>query len=324
MTNLKIEWGTWTEVTTTWTSKTFAQTYTNPRVVISTEYNYTGQTENTIEGEIKNITTTGCEVRFRVVTESGTNTDPEECTIHYIVAEDTGEETDYTLPNTSIKVQVGQIEDTDVDSKSNWSTDGNVTLIPEFSGTPVAFCSRTSHNNAGWVTTWVCETGTQGDPIYVPDGTCHIHFTDCEVPTGDFSSGETIDYIIVEQSSNFSMDMSDDDSTQVTIVLSSDNILGLGNSADGYNIAHSLSTTPAVFVVFQQAMDGGDGGYAFSKTADGTNVKVWSLEDQNDSERNHTSEQVAIFSFEDSGYYDPNPPTPSPTGNFYGIYARRH
>lgn len=310
MTNLTMEWGTWTNVTTEWVSKSFAQTYTAPRVVISTEYNYTGQTENTIEGEVRNVTATGCEVRFRVVTDYGSNTDPANCTVHYIVAEDTGIDTDYVLPGTSVKVQVGQLSDTDVDSKSAWTTDGNVTLRPAFTGTPIALVSRSSHDNAGWATAWVCETGTRGDPIYVPDGTCHIHFTDCEVPTGDFGSSETLDYIIVEQSSNFIMTRSDDTDTQVTIVLSADNIAGLQNSANGYAITHGLST-PAVFVVEQQAMDGGDGGWGHAKTADATNVLVWSLEDQNDAERSHTTEQVAVVAFEDAGRYAPAAPPPS-------------
>jgi hypothetical protein len=90
--------------------------------------------------------------------------------------------------------------------------------------------------------------------------------------------------------------------------LGADSIRGIGNNPPfTYTFGTPFASAPSVAVVTMAGVDGGNGGWAYtygSTPLAASNLDLVIDEDQvNDSERNHTPEQVGYVVFATSGVY---------------------
>ena len=299
-----MEWGSWHGVTTSWESHTFNQIYNDPIIVAVAEYNYTNNNLNSINAEIQSVTSTGCQTRMGVPPHDAlpSQSSPSSCIIHYMVCENTDTEPNYFLPGTTVRVQAGKFNDTDIDyATSNWSTDGNVTIYPNFTNDLVVFSQRTTHNNAQWADTWCCKTGDRGEAPDPDDQTMHIHFQRAKVSGSDFNTSETLHYIILETGfGTLSGSGIIPKSTAFKIAKSGDIVEGIENSVDGYIISTvSPLSKPGTAITTQLTMGGGDGSWSVIKSRDENYIRAWELEDQDSGDdRAHTTEEHGVIMFE--------------------------
>jgi len=306
-----MEWGKWTGIGSTWTSKSFKQSYTNPRIVISGAYSYAATTgEYSVIAEVRNVTSTGCEVRLRIPPHDAQTgwSEPSSIEIYYIVAEDTGTATDYVIPGTSLKVQVGSYSTTTCDSNSSWSTGETVPYYPAFSGTISVFHTRVTHNDSRFAHSWCCRSGARSSPPNYSDTGCKIGFTQDEVePADNFSTAETLHYIIVETGTG-TIPGANGSYFQITCGRDTGSP-GIGNtiSFDITGTLSGFSETPLVAVMAMEEMDGGNGGWGLlrgSESWTATTIYGVVVEDQDaDTERNHISETFGVWVFATDGQY---------------------
>jgi len=84
--------------------------------------------------------------------------------------------------------------------------------------------------------------------------------------------------------------------------LGADTVRGIGNSTSGYTYTLSGLASASAAAISQAGMDGGNGGWAVLLGVDAittTSLRMAIDEDQeNDTERRHTTEQVGYLIFE--------------------------
>ena len=116
-------------------------------------------------------------------------------------------------------------------------------------------------------------------------------------PRSPQDRGETIGYIVIETNVSGSAEI---EGLPYVAALGGDTINGVGDSP-AYSYTYNAMTNSKTAVASQAAMDGGNGGWAVLYgdnpiTNTGNTLKLAIDEDQNkDSERRHTSEQVAYL-----------------------------
>lgn len=137
-----MEWGKTTTTGETWKTITLENTYTNPIVVATNQYQST-TTDYGIATQITNVTPTS----FKIKNSNINQNNPDNINTHYIVIE----QGSWTIPETSLKVQAGQLSTSKFGSSSaNWNCPTNgetITFTENFNSNPLIMSTRGSNNN---------------------------------------------------------------------------------------------------------------------------------------------------------------------------------
>jgi len=309
---VRMEWGVDSSVDSTWDTVTLDQQFIDPVVVVSGLYNYTSSDatgECSAEAEAQSVTTASFQVRMGIPEHdaaSGCTADPSAIEVHWMVVENTNTTDDTTIPGTSLKIQSGSFTDTDIDTNSSWTFDGNVAVYPDFTN-PAVLSSRVSWGEARWATD--IATSNTSAAVKMPSSatSVHIHFNDAELEThADFSTAETMHYVIMDTDGDSSVTgtVSGPNGSFFQILHSGDTVRGLTNTVAGYTMGtlDGSFSSPAVAVGSNQERGGSNGAWFFAKSLSSSAWMAWNLEDQdNDTERTHATTYMAGIIFEDAG-----------------------
>lgn len=208
-------------------------------------------------------------------------------TVHCIVME----EGVWTLPD-GRKIEAHKMNSTVTDRKGSWT--GQAQTYGQSYTSPVILGQVMTYNDTRWSTFW-SRGGARNAP---PNGTTLRVGKHIGEDTDTARAVETVGYIVIE-GGNGSIG-----GTEYEVALGNDTVVGVGNTAFvEYTFNQAFSSTPAVAILSQAAMDGNDGSWTILSNATPlttTKLRLIVDEDQiKNSERKHTTEQVGYAVFGD-------------------------
>lgn len=278
----QLEWGS-VAVGAAPVTVTLAQSYTSPVVVTSIRY-----AANTVPvvTRISNVGASSFDVRIQNPSLGVVATD----TVDYLVVE----EGVWTVDG--VAVEAFTYNSTVTDENNSWV--GEAQGYGQTYADPVVLGQVMSENDAGWSVFW-----NQGASRNSPPSSSALRTgkTVCE-DSDTTRADETIGVVVIEAGHGTL------GGVEYEAALGADSVRGIGNNPPfTYTFGTSFATTPAVAVVTMAGVDGGNGGWAYSYGASPLSANTLDLaidEDQlNDSERNHTPEQVGYVVFAAAGVY---------------------
>ena len=206
--------------------------------------------------------------------------------VHYLVVE----EGVYTQGGNGITMEAVKYNSTLTAENNNWQSE---TRSYQNSYTnPVVLGQVMTANDADWSVFWA-----MGNAVANPPSASNLGVGKNVAEDSDNTrNNETIGYIVLESGTGLLSGI------PFTAALGADIVLGPDNSSTGYNYSISGLTNPTTAIVSAAAMDGGNGGWPvlFGANPVSTSglVTVFDEDQIADTERNHTSEQVAYIAFE--------------------------
>ena len=224
----------------------------------------------------------GNSFEMRVENPSGTTLSG--YTVHYMVVE----EGVYTVAQDGVKMEAVKYNSTVTAENNSWVAEPR-TYSNSYTS-PVVLGQVMTSNDL-WSVFW-----NQGSSRSAPPNGSNLSIGKNvgEDPNAT-RANETIGYIVIE-AGNGTLD-----GVNYTAALGADTVRGTTN-APPYNYTLSGISSASVAIITQAAMDGGNGGWAYlygSNPISATTLQLAIDEDQvNDSERNHTTEQVGYIVFE--------------------------
>jgi uncharacterized repeat protein (TIGR01451 family) len=265
-------------VSNAWKTLALSNTYSNP--VVACTYNLPSSASN--EGAVRvQIVGTAIQVKVQLPLNSTAVTASDVyCTI--------SEAGSYTVP---IKYEAHTVSSTQTNKKSLWQSSRMVNVtgnkVQNYTK-PVVIGQVMSYNNPNFVTFWSnnCNRTTSATNASICVGK-HTAESNISSPTT-----ETLGYFIAEEAEYFLA------SSNVKIALGVDIIRGVHN---GPPFIHNFSNSYSLATATQSAMDGGDGGWAVLYGANPISNQIHLAIDEDtvvDSERGHTTEQVAYWVME--------------------------
>jgi len=214
--------------------------------------------------------------------------------VHYVVVE----EGVYTEADDGVKMEAVKFTSTVTDDNNSWV--GESRSYANSYTNPVVIGQVMSANDADFSIFWARGASRTAPP---DSSTLYVGKHVAEDPDNT-RADETIGYIVIEAGNGAIGD------TGYAAGLGADTIKGVGDGPP-YTYAISGMETADVAVVSQAAMDGNNGGWAVLYGPDPVSSGALKLaidEDQlADSERNHTTEQVAYLVFGDLIPSSPDP-----------------
>ena len=229
---------------------------------------------------IDNITANSFDVKIQRAASSGTETPGD---VHCIVSE-TGEFTEGGM-----HWEAGSLTPNVTSGRSNFGVKAADTVIPLGTyTTPVVLHQVISHNDTRWSATWTYSNSSANPPTAT-----NIHVgkhvaSDTDTARAD----ERLGYIIAETGSG------NERGVDYELALGADTVDGVDNAGTSY----TLSSTYRHGIASQNAMDGGDGGWAvlFGASPLASNQIDVAIDEDTiaDGERAHTTEQVAYWTLE--------------------------
>ena len=241
---------------------------------------------------IRNATGNSFDLRIQATDGSSTAT----YEVYYVVAE----EGVYTLAGDGIKMEVVKANASLTSGSGSWSLEAR-TLQQSYSS-PVVLGQIMTENDANWSVFWATAHNSRTNPPASGSLAAGKHRGEDPIST---RQNETIGYIVLEAGSGSL------GALKYLAGLGADIVSGVGNTTTGYAYSLSGFTKPSAAIVSAAAMDGGNGGWP---VLFGTNPLTSSQltlafdEDQSkDTERSHTTEQVAYLILEETGT-NPCPP----------------
>ena len=277
-----------------WTTVELSRIYTSMVVVCTPNYDITSPAVIVRVDEAE-----GDSFRVRLDRTDGSTAPIDGVPIHYMVVE----KGIYTEAEHGVKMEAVKFLSTVTDENNSWS--GQSMPYSNFYANPVVLGQVMTYNDDRFSTFWSCGSSTNNPP---DSFNFKVGKTISEDPDND-REHETIGYIVIEAGSG------DIEGVQYAAALGNDSVKGVDN-APPYTYAPGALSAPEVAIASVAAMDGANGGWAILYGANPVTSGKLNLaidEDQSaDSERAHTSEQVAYIVFENSGDL-PNPASqPSP------------
>ncbi|MEO0731540.1 MAG: T9SS type A sorting domain-containing protein, partial [Bacteroidota bacterium] len=279
-----------------WQTVNFSGTYVSP-VVIATPV--TGdRTFDPVVARVRNVTGTGCELR--VQRPGGATTDPYD--IEYLVVE----EGVYDQPTYGIQMEAVRTTSTRTAAKSRW---GNAyrenRTYQQIYGNPVVLGQVMSTNDGDFSVFWASRNGTRNQAPAASGFAAGKHVAE----DGDKTrANEELGYLVVEAGTGTL-------NGEVFLVgVGPDAVKGITNTTLGnlYSMPNNVFLTGGVLGT--AGLDGGDGGWPVFRASPIGNggIRLSVEEDQiGDSERSHTTEEVAYFLLGvDLGPSSLAPPTP--------------
>lgn len=204
-------------------------------------------------------------------------------TVHYIVTQQGA------FDENGVKFEAVRYTSNTTARKNAWGNVDRRNYMQSYTN-PVVIGQVMSDNDPEW-SAFFSRSNNQGNPPSASDLRLGKHVG--EDPNTSRAS-ETIGYIVFEQGSGSIAGV------PFEAVLGSDNVTGNPRT---YNFTQTFNAGSTVMIASQSAMDGGDGSWAVLAAAPGASgASVEVDEDQlRDSERNHTSEQLAYIAFASPG-----------------------
>jgi flagellin-like protein len=276
----KMEWGTAT-VNDVFTQISLQNNYFSPVIVCTPEYT---------SGDPRSVRITGVtDQSFEVRVQNPSGTSCPNTKINYLVVE----EGVWTTP---IKLEAVKYSTNTVGSKSSWQYDTKE-YQQTYSENIIVLHQVMSYNDPSWITTYVSKSTSKSSPPLSSDTSFRIALNGAEAAS--FHDNETVSYIIFEQ------DTGEISEIKYDAQRSSDAIKGFTNSPPFNTVfSQTFDSTPSVVLACHQEADGGDGGWCVVHTITPTQAGLMVDEDQeNDSERSHTTETCGFFAFESEGSY---------------------
>lgn len=269
----KLEQGVIT-TSSNWQTVVLPENYNDPVIVASVQTNATQLPAVT---RIRNVSNTSFEIRVQNPSEASLT--------NYIVRYIVAEVGTYTVADSGIKMEVRKVTSSNTDENNSWVGE-SVGYLQAYNS-PVVLGQVLTANDAGWSVFWA-SNGTRTNPPSASSLYAGKHVGEDSDTT---RVNETLGVIIVEAGSGTVNGLN------YQAGLTADSIRGLTNNGAPYGTPLSLS---AVNVVVSSAgMDGGDGGWPNIDSRivlPGNTLGIGIDEDQiSNSERNHTTEQVAFF-----------------------------
>ena len=279
----QMEAGTLSNVSETWQTVTLNQSYNSMVVVATPELPgaYGGNEADPVVTRIKNAT--GNSFDIRVQNPGGTTLD--DYSVHFMVVE----EGVYTHADHGINMEAQKVTATETAYSSSWTREGrtyqNAYVAPVVLGQVMTF------NDTEWSAFWASRHNSQSTPPQASGFAAGKHVGQ---DANTVRANETIGYIVFD-AGNHTVD-----GLSFETGLGGDIVKGTQNTSVGFE--YGLNMTDAQGAVLSTAaMDGGDGGWPVlygATPVDGDKLWLAFDEDQiSDSERSHTTEQVAYFAF---------------------------
>lgn len=275
---ITIEEGVATNVGDSWVTINTVNTYTNMVVVATPVIN--SNTDPSIATRIQNAGTNS--FQLRVQNPSGNALSG--IAVHYVVVE-AGV---YDQATYGVTMEAVRTTSTTTAGKNTWVFEAR-----SYGNTytnPVVIGQVMTYNDANWSVFWASSSSRTSPPTASSFSAGKMVGED---PNGT-RVNEDIGYIVIESGSGSIGSLSYDAG------VGADNVRGLGNSASGYNYGTSIANISSAHVS-AAGMDGADGGWPslFGTTPVSTSQITISFHEDvlNDSERNHTTEQVAYVVF---------------------------
>ncbi len=292
-TGINLETGVVSGVGSSWTTVNLGSSYSSMVVVATPNY-----TNASAPGTVRIQNATGNSFQVRL---DGSSTAPAASDIYYMVVE----EGVYTQAQDGVTMEAVKYNSTVTSNNNSWV--GEAQTYANSYTSPVVVGQVMTYNDAGHVEFWSRGSSRQSPPS---SSALQVGKTVNEDPDNAHAN-ETIGYIVVESGSGTM------DGVNYTSGVGGDTIRGVTNSPPySYSIS-GLSGTASIGIATMAAVDGGNGGWALFYGANPiseTSINLAIDEDQlNDTERNHTTEQVSYIVFADQGGGgDTTPPTPNP------------
>ncbi|MEO0733420.1 MAG: GEVED domain-containing protein, partial [Bacteroidota bacterium] len=277
---LQFEQGTVAGVGTGWTSVPLTNTYTSMVVVATVEL--PNSSSAPVVTRIQNASGSAFEVRIQNPSGASTGT----YVVHYFVVE----EGVYTLANDGIRMEAVRVSDNVTSRKNSWSLQGR--SYQQAYTSPIVVGQVMTYNDADWSVFWTATSTSRTTPPSATSFSAGKHVGEDPDIT---RAAETLGYVVVEAGSGTLQ------GTEYVAGLGSDIVRGVGNTTVGYTYGLSGLTAASSAVVSAAALDGGDGGwpvlYGGNPFTSSQLVLAFDEDQAGDSERSHTSEQVAYLAF---------------------------
>ncbi len=278
-TGLVFESGTVSGVGSSWQSVTLGNTYTSPVVVCST--GIADSSAIPVVVRVRNAAGNS----FDVLVQNPSGTALSGHTVHYVVVE----EGVYTSAADGVTMEAVKVDSTATAENNNWVLEPR-TYQNTYTN-PVVVGQVMTYNDAGWSVFWACGASRTAPPSASDFNAGKEVGEDTDTTRAD----ETIGYIVIEQGSGTI------NSVPYTAALGADTVRGPDNTSTGYTYSFTSVGTASAAIVSQAAIDGGNGGWPVlfgSNPFTASSITMVCDEDQvGDSERKHTTEQIAYIVF---------------------------
>ena len=261
-----------------WTTVTLGRTYTDMVVIATPNYD-SGDAPGVTR--IQNAAGNSFDVRV----DAAGGVALSDVDVHYVVVEaDVYDEPGY-------KMEAVKFNSTRTDENNSWVGESR-SYLQSYSN-PVVIGQVMTYTDPDWSVFWACGSSRSAPPTSSALKVGKHVGEDADTTRAN----ETIGYLVIETSTSGSAEI---EGLRYVAALGGDTIRGVGD-APAYSYGYSAMPNSKAAVVTMAAMDGGNGGWAVLYGSDsisptGNTLKLAIDEDQaNDTERRHTSEQVAYL-----------------------------
>ena len=270
-----------TSVDGTWQSVSLSATYTSPIPVCSVVY--VGVPTPAVV-RIHNVGTNSFDLRVQNPGDGPVST----YTVNCIVVEEGA----WQMPDGTM-IEAHSYSSSVMDYKNSWN--GEAQSYTNSYTNPVVLGQVMTFNDPDWSVFWC-----RGSSRQAPPSSTDIHTGIMVAEDTDRTrASETIGFIVVEAGHGGTAP------SDFEAKLGADSVRGIDNNANGYSYSYStaFASEPVVKIVTQAAMDGNDGGWAvLTDSQSASSLGLLIDEDQiSNSERKHTTEQVAYMVFGEAG-----------------------
>lgn len=279
---LAMEWNRVLNVNDTWQVVQLNYSYVSPVVIATPHYIVDGVPTVT---RIANASGSNFSIRLQAANNSAVTTR----NVSYLVVE----AGNWTLSD-GTRLEAATYTSTTTDRSGDWSPDSR-SYLNSYT-TPIVLGQVMSFNDDEWSVFWTSD-GSQVNPPTASSFATGKHVA------GDPSttrSDETIGYVVIEQGHrNFS-------GIEYDAHMSGDTIRGIGNTPPyTSSFIQAFSSAPEVVLATMSAMDGGDGGWAFTYGTSTASLASLAVDEDTigDTERAHTPEEVFVLAFETAGSF---------------------
>lgn len=265
---MKIENGILDDVGSDWQTVTLVQTFTDPVVIATVQYD---DTQLPAVTRVRNAIGNEFEVRV----QNPSDTPLVGYSLHYLVVE-AG-----VYDIAGLKMEAVKFQSTVTDENGSWAGQGR--SYAQSYSSPVVVGQVMTENDPDWSVFWA-SNGTAGNPPTAASLSVGKHVAE---DTDITRNPETIGYLVFESGSGTAGNIS------YEAAVGGDFVQGVVDAAP---YVYPLSASQEVGVVSSAGMDGANGGWPvlYGNQAVGTQLSLGIDEDQiNDSERTRTTDQIA-------------------------------
>ncbi len=264
------------EANGTWKTVSLQNSFVNPIVVAMY---HESNNSNSISVRIRNVSTTGFEVRLENPSGSTPSTD----NVHYLVME----EGNWNNGGVLMEAHSHSSSITGY-SPSHWNGD-SISYDNSYSSAPIVLHQVVSSNDSDWISSFVRSPTSRSNPPTTSGFQLALNGAQATTSHGS----EIIDWIAIERNTTGTI-MGKSFETRIT----SDSVRGHSDGCYNFSFTNSYLDPPLV-IGSQEEMDGSDGSWLVGCNLTSSQIGVHAEEDQvGDTERNHTTETTAFIAIE--------------------------